>query len=105
MFVSNVSDFRDQLPSGRALWALLWRSIVFFPLAIVIYLLQMALVIAVLMPFCVLATWTIAFALMDRWWEATACAIGLIFLFLLGRAWCTRATAAPAKPGDGGYVL
>lgn len=59
-------------------WSLLWRSVVFFPLAALITIVRLAVIIAVLYPFLWLCTWLIAHAIMREWFYAALCLVGVL---------------------------
>jgi membrane protein implicated in regulation of membrane protease activity len=67
--------------SVKALWSLLWRSVVFLPLAI-FKLAWMTVVAAI---FFYLAIFMVAFALSQMWWQTGVCIIGFALYMMLWR--------------------
>ena len=90
---------REKLPSVRALWAILWRSVVFFPVGIFL------MTAPVIFPFSgiLLVAWAYAFSLEERWLEVAGCIAVLPVVFILGRAWArwNFATGAGEDQLDG----
>lgn len=68
-----MSSPKPPLPSLAGLWGLLWRGIVYLPLALLITIGMVTFPVALLGT----GLWMIAFTMMAQWWHAIACAIAL----------------------------
>lgn len=94
-----------QLPSVRALWAILWRAVLFFPLGVLIALLPFVILFAGTL----LAVWALTFGVLGQWWHASACVAGLPLVVLAARWYIrreSRVVVPPPEPhGGGGYLL
>jgi hypothetical protein len=93
---------KQEMPSGRALWTLLWRAVIFFPLGVLI----LALPVALLCAGTVLIAWSLNFSIMQEWWRAAACVAGLPVLIVVWRVYSRWSAPTPSgEEGSGGYVV
>ena len=88
-------------PSPKALWALLWRAVLFFPLGVFLS----ALPLVILMSGLMLTICTIGYALTHEWWTAAANLAGLPVVVVVWRFYVRWATPTPAPKNDHGGIL
>jgi membrane protein implicated in regulation of membrane protease activity len=100
--IHHMAHPKQELPSIKALWALLWRGIVLFPVGVLI----LAIIFAAVAGILLLAIWAVTFGILHQWWQSAGCATAFFLLIYIWYRYSHRTKPASTQNDDrGGYLL